>query len=253
MASLRVLFAGATGRTGRATGAALDLLPDVEVVGGVGRSAEGQDLGAAWHGREDGRMIYGDLGAALSELRADVLVDFTQALAAEQALRMALEAGVRPVIGTTGLSDEVLREAQILVERQGTSAAVIANFSVVSALLMQFALQAAPYFEGVELIELHGPHKRDKPSGTAVRLRERLHEAGAADVPVHSVRLAGFVAHQEVLFGRVGETLTMRHDAVDRSCYAAGVRLVALGLMQRQGLYRELAPFLAVPAPPRSR
>jgi 4-hydroxy-tetrahydrodipicolinate reductase len=253
MTRVRVVFAGAAGRTGRATGAAFDLLPDVEVVGGVGRSAEGQDLGLIWHGREDGRMIYGDLAAALSELRPDVLVDFTEAHAAERALHTALDAGVRPVIGTTGLSGQVVHEAQARAERDGIGAAVIANFSIVSALLTEFALRAEPYFDGVELIELHGPHKKDKPSGTALRLRERLCDAGAADVPIHSVRLAGYVAHQEVLFGRAGETLTLRHDALDRSCYAAGVHLVALGIMHRQGFFRELSQFLPPPATPRSR
>ncbi|MDA8345207.1 MAG: 4-hydroxy-tetrahydrodipicolinate reductase [Thermaerobacter sp.] len=241
---MRVVFAGPSGRTGRATGAALDLLPDLEIVGGVAPSAAGRDLGALWHGRPDGRSVYGDVQAALAELRPDVLVDFTVAHAAEGSLKTALLAGVRPVIGTTGLGDAALREAEALSKQFGLSAAVIANFSVVSALLTEFALRAAPHFDGVELIEMHGPHKLDKPSGTARRLQARLRAEGQDEVPVHSVRLEGFVAHQEVLLGRTGETLSLRHDALDRSCYAAGVRLVALGIMERQGLFRDLAPFL---------
>ncbi len=244
MAHTRIVFAGPAGRTGRATGAALDLLPDVEVVGGIGRSSEGQDLGDVWHGREDGRRIYGDVEAALEELAPDVLVDFTVAAAAEAAMMAALAAGVRPVIGTTGLSDTAVQNAQALALQKGIGGAVIANFSIVSALLTQFAVQAAPHFTGVELIELHGPHKRDKPSGTAVRLRNDLRAAGQDEVAVHSVRLDGYVAHQEVLFGRPGETLTMRHDAADRSCYAAGVRLVALAVMREARFYREIAPLL---------
>jgi 4-hydroxy-tetrahydrodipicolinate reductase len=246
MADVRVVFAGVTGRTGRATGAALDLLQGVEVVGGVSRSPQGQDLGGIWHGRSDGRPVYGDVATALRELRPDVLVDFTVAPVAAQSLKAALLAGVRPVIGTTGLEEAALREAESLCEGYGLSGAVIANFSIVSALLSAFALRAAPFFEGVELIELHGPHKRDKPSGTALRLQSELLAAGQDEVAVHSVRLAGYVAHQEVLFGRAGETLTLRHDALDRSCYAAGVQLVAQGLMSRRGFFRDLAPFLDV-------
>lgn len=247
MESVRVIFAGPSGRTGRATGAALDLMPDLEIVGGVGRSSAGGDLGQLWHGRADGRTIYPDLQEAIRALRPDVLVDFSVPAASERSLKSALVAGVRPVIGTTGLGEEALREAEVLSREYGVSAAVIANFSVVSSLLTEFAVRAAPFFSGVELIELHGPHKRDKPSGTALRLQTRLREEGQDDVPVHSVRLQGYVAHQEVLFGRDGETLTLRHDAIDRSCYAAGVRLAVLGVMGRQGFFRDLAPFLSEP------
>lgn len=245
MESVRVVFAGPSGRTGSATGAALDLMPDLEIVGGVGRSSAGGDLGQIWHGRADGRTVYPDLQDALRALRPDVLVDFSVSAAAEQGLRSALVAGVRPVIGTTGLGEEALREAEALSREYGVSAAVIANFSIVSALLTEFALRAAPFFSGVELIELHGPHKRDKPSGTALRLQSRLRDEGQDEVPVHSVRLQGYVAHQEVLLGREGETLTLRHDAIDRSCYAAGVRLAVLGVMERQGFFRDLGPFLS--------
>lgn len=244
MAGLRVVFAGPAGRTGQATGAALDLFPDIEVVGGVSRSAAGQDLGELWHRRPDGRPIHADTPAAIRDLRPDVLVDFTVASAAERNLKIALLAGVRPVIGTTGLGEAPLAEAAALSRQRGVSAAVIANFSIVSALLTELSLRAAPFFSGVELLELHGVHKRDKPSGTALRLQARLRDAGQDEVPVHSVRLAGHVAHQEVLFGRDGETLTLRHDVIDRGCYAAGVRLVALGVMQRTGFFLDLSPFL---------
>lgn len=245
MTGVRVVFSGAGGRTGRATGAALDLFPDVEVLGGVGISSAGKDLGELWHGRADGRRIYGDVQEALAALRPDALVDFTAAPHAERSLKLALLAEVRPVIGTTGLSEAALREAEQIAAESKMGAAVIANFSLVASLLEEFTLRAAPFFDGVELLELHGPHKRDKPSGTARRLQGMLHDAGQGEVPVHSVRLAGYVAHQEVLLGRPGETLTLRHDALDRSCYAAGVRAVAIGLMDRAGLYRDLAPFLS--------
>ena len=244
MDAVRVVFAGPAGRTGRATGAALDRLGGVQIVGAIGRRSAGQDLGALWHGVADGRRIYAGAGEALAELRPDALCDFTVAEAAAGHLRLALLAGARPVVGTTGLGEDVLREADGICRERGLAAAVIANFSVVSWLLGRLALEALPYFEGAELIEMHAATKRDKPSGTALRLKGALEAAGEREVPVHSVRLSGLVAHQEVLFGAPGEVLTLRHDALDRSCYAAGVRLALLGIGHAHGLVRDLGAFV---------
>lgn len=242
--SIRVVFAGPAGRTGRATGAALDRMPGVEIVGAVGLKSVGRDLGELWHGSADGRAVYPAVSEALAALRPDVLCDFTKAEVAEDHLRLALLAGVRPVIGTTGLTEGVLREAEELCRQRALAAAVIANFSIVAWLLERIALLTLPYFEGAELIEMHAAGKRDKPSGTAVRLKRLLEAEGEREVPVHSVRLPGLVAHQEVLLGSPGEVLTLRHDALDRSCYAAGLRLAILGVVEAQGLVRDLGAFL---------
>ena len=242
--SVRVLFAGPSGRTGRATGAALDRMPGLEIVGAVGHQSAGRDLGELWHGERDGREIYADASRAMAALRPDVLCDFTKAEVAEAHLRLALWAGVRPVIGTSGISDAALREAEALCRDRGIPGAVIANFSIVAWLLERVALMALPYFEGAELIELHAASKRDKPSGTARRLKGLLEAQGEQEVPVHSVRLPGLVAHQEVLLGSQGEVLTLRHDALDRSCYAAGLRLCILGLGRAEGLVTDLGRFL---------
>lgn len=243
-ARLRVVFAGAAGRTGRATGAALDRLEGIEVLGAVGQRSAGRDLGELWHGAADGRRVYAQLSEAIDACRPEVLCDFTQAEVAESHLRLALLAGVRPVIGTTGLGEEALGVAQDLCRARGLSAAVIANFSIMSWLMERIALLALPYAEGAELVEMHAATKRDAPSGTAIRLRRLMEAHGERAVPVHSVRLPGLVAHQEVLLGRPGEVLTLRHDALDRSCYAAGLRLVALGMPGRTGLVRDLSAFL---------
>ncbi len=242
--TVRVVFAGPSGRTGRATGAALDRMPGMQVVGAVGRRTAGRDLGELWHGQADGRMVYADASQAMAALRPDVLCDFTEAEVAQANLRLALLAGVRPVIGTTGLSVAALQEAESLCRQRGLSAAVIANFSIVAWLLERVALLTAPYFDGVELVEMHAATKRDKPSGTARRLQGMLEARVEREVAVHSVRLPGLVAHQEVLLGSQGEMLTLRHDAWDRSCYASGLRLVILGIAEADGLVRDLGAFL---------
>ena len=241
---VRVLFAGPSGRTGRATGAALDLMSGVEIVGAVGQASAGRDLGEIWHGKVDGRLVYAAVGNAMSELSPDVLCDFTRAEVAEKHLRLAILSGVRPVIGTTGMTDSALRDADALCRQRGLSAAVIANFSVVAWLVERIAQMVLPYFEGVEVIEMHAASKRDKQSGTALRLAHALEAQVEREVPVHSVRLPGLVAHQEVLLGSPGEVLTLRHDALDRSCYAAGLRLSVLGIREKEGLVRDLGAFL---------
>ena len=243
-ARVRVVFAGPAGRTGRATGAALDLMPDVEVLGAVGHASAGRDLGEIWHGKADGRVVRDSLGDALSTLRPDVLCDFTTAEVAADHLRLSLLAGVRPVVGTTGLPEDVLREAAELCSHRGLSAAVIANFSIVAWLLERVAQMALPYFDGAELIELHAAAKRDKPSGTALRLQRLLEAQTEREVPVHSVRLNGLVAHQEVWLGKSGEVLTLRHDVLDRSCYAEGLRRAVLGIAGQEGVVRDIGAFL---------
>ncbi len=241
---VRVVFAGPSGRTGHATGAALDLMQGVDIVGAVGHQSAGRDLGDLWHGQADGRQVYADVRQAIAALRPDVLCDFTLAEVAEGHLRLALRAGVRPVVGTTGLSEEALRDAEAICRQTGLAAAVIANFSIVAWLLEQMAQLTLPYFDGVELIEMHAASKRDKPSGTARRLRSLLEQKGEREVPVHSVRLPGLVAHQEVILGTQGEVLTLRHDALDRSCYAAGLRLAVLGIGRAEGVVHDLGAFL---------
>src|SRR5205807_210164 len=149
---------------------------------------------------------------------ADVLVDFTVPSSAVANAREAAGAGVHVVIGTTGFDP---------AELQGVSGAnifVAPNFAIGAVLMMQFAAQAAPHMARAEIIELHHDRKLDKPSGTAARTAQLMQAAASEhrEVPIHSVRLPGLVAHQEVILGDVGQTLTIRHDSVDRESFMPG-------------------------------
>jgi 4-hydroxy-tetrahydrodipicolinate reductase len=191
--------------------------------------------------------------------QADVLVDFTVPATAVDNARQAVAAGVHVVIGTTGFDPEELRGLT------GANVFIAPNFAIGAVLSMHFARQAAPFFDSAEVIELHHPHKADAPSGTAARTAKLIAEARkglppnpdatstglpaarGADVdgiPVHSVRLAGLVAHQEVLFGTEGETLTIRHDSLDRTSFVPGVLLAVRRVAERPGLTVGLEPLL---------
>jgi 4-hydroxy-tetrahydrodipicolinate reductase len=149
----------------------------------------------------------------------DVLVDFTVPTTALANAREAVAAGVHVVIGTTGFD---LAELEGL---RGANVFVAPNFAIGAVLMMRFAAEAARHMARAEVIELHHDRKLDKPSGTAARTAKLMQEAGGYEVPVHSVRLPGLVAHQEVILGDVGQTLTIRHDSIDRDSFMPGVLL----------------------------
>jgi 4-hydroxy-tetrahydrodipicolinate reductase len=197
---IRVAVAGAAGRMGRAVCAAVDAADDMEL-----------------SGRADPA-----LGVALAEVLgdADVVVDFT---APDSALPNALEclgAGVHVVIGTTGFDVEALRGVG------GANVFVAPNFAIGAVLMMRFAAEAARHMAAAEIIELHHDGKVDAPSGTAARTAALMAGAAGGDLPViHSVRLPGLVAHQEVILGDLGQTLTIRHDSMNRESFMPGVLL----------------------------
>ena len=184
-------------------------------------------------------------------------------------LQFCLEHGIHAVVGTTGFDDARLETLRGWLDDgpEGTGCLVAPNFSIGAILMMRFAVEAAPFYESVEVVELHHPTKADAPSGTARRTAERVaaarREAGCDPVPdatstgldgargadvdgiaVHSVRLRGLVAHQEVLLGGVGETLTIRHDSIDRASFTPGVLLAVRGIAGRPGLTVGLEHFL---------
>jgi 4-hydroxy-tetrahydrodipicolinate reductase len=198
---IKVAVAGAAGRMGET----------------VCRAVEGAD-DMLLSGRADPA-----LGCSVAEVLgdADVLVDFTIPNTAVQNARQALGAGVHVVIGTTGFDVESLRGLT------GANIFIAPNFAIGAVLMMQFAAQAARHMARAEIIELHHDGKLDKPSGTAARTASLMREAAHADheVPIHSVRLPGLVAHQEVILGDVGQTLTIRHDSIDRESFMPGVLL----------------------------
>lgn len=203
-----------------------------------------------------------DVGEAREGLtKANVVVDFTHPDAVMDNLRWCIDAGVHVVVGTTGFDEARLATVRGWLADAPTVGVLVApNFAIGAVLMMHFAAVAAPYFESVEIVELHHPGKVDAPSGTAARTAEQVAAArGRAGMPpagpdatstavagargakiegvsVHSVRLAGLVAHQEVLFGGSGEIFTLRHDALDRMSFMPGVLLAVRRVAQRPGL-----------------
>jgi 4-hydroxy-tetrahydrodipicolinate reductase len=237
---IRVAVLGASGRMGQAVCAAVDAAPDLALVA---------------------RLDAGDDPAVLSPAAVDVAVDFTVPDATEANVHALVDAGLDVVVGTTGWDAESLgRVRDHLAGRPIAQGVLVApNFALSAVLTMHFARQAAAYFESVEVVELHHPDKVDAPSGTAVRTAELLGEARAAaglpampdattsaldgargarvaGVPVHSVRLRGLVAHQEVLLGNPGEQLTIRTDSFDRSSFMPGVLLAVRRIGSLPGL-----------------
>ena len=208
----------------------------------------------------------GDPLSLFTDSQTEVVIDFTHPDVVMDNLNFLINNGIHAVVGTTGFTDERLQQVQTWLEKSRTTAVLIApNFAIGAVLSMHFAKQAARFFESAEVIELHHPQKADAPSGTAARTARLIAEArkglppnpdatstgleGArgADVdgiPVHSVRLAGLVAHQEVLFGTQGETLTIRHDSLDRTSFVPGVLLAVRTVREHPGLTVGLEPFL---------
>ncbi len=196
---IRVAVAGAAGRMGETVCRAVEDAPDMEL---VARADPAMDVSVA---------------EALAA-QPDVLVDFTVPETAVPNARAALDAGVHVVIGTTGFDIEQLRDLS------GANVFIAPNFAIGAVLMMQFAAQAAKHMARAEIIELHHDSKLDRPSGTAARTAA-LMAAEMPDVPIHSVRLPGLVAHQEVILGDIGQTLTIRHDSIDRVSFMPGVLL----------------------------
>ncbi|NLE73299.1 MAG: 4-hydroxy-tetrahydrodipicolinate reductase [Actinobacteria bacterium] len=179
--------------------------------------------------------------SALGAVEVDVLVDFTQPAVVLANVLAALQRRVAPVVGTTGLSDESLSRIAAECRRQDTPTFVAPNFALGAILMMQFAREAAQHLDACEIVELHHTGKLDAPSGTAKRTAGLVEEewgkrSHQAQVPVHSVRLPGLVAHQEVIFGGLGETLTIRHDSLSRESFMPGVVLAVKRVRNLQGL-----------------
>ena len=241
----RVGVAGALGRMGRTVCAAVDGASDLELVGGFDQSGAGRPLAEALGLSRDAGLIYDDLAAFYEGAKPDVVVDFTTHPATVAVAREALVRGVSPVIGATGRTAEEEAELAALCRERSVGAALVPNFAIGAVLMMRFAETAARYFPTVEVIELHHDGKKDAPSGTARLTARRIATAaGRSEVPIHSVRLRGLVAHQEVLFGGEGETLTIRHDSLSRESFASGVLLAVRNVRAKRDLVIGLDAFL---------
>lgn len=244
---IRVLVTGALGKMGREVCKSVWNSDDLQLVGAVDTRGEEQDVGDLIGAGETGVLVKNNLEEELKLKTPDVLVDFTAPEAAADNVKAALRRGVRPVVGTTGMSSEEIKEIIEMAGRLKIGGVIAPNFAIGAVLMIQFASQAAKYFPHVEIIELHHDQKRDAPSGTALKTAQALLEArgdfqqgliteveklpgargGRFDggIRLHSVRLPGLVAHQEVIFGGLGQTLTIRHDSISRESFMPGVLL----------------------------
>jgi 4-hydroxy-tetrahydrodipicolinate reductase len=223
-----VLVAGAAGRMGQAVVAAVDAAQGMRVIAKADPALAPEDA------------TFPDVTAALAATRPDVAVDFTQPGVGYVNARTLLQAGVHVVMGTTGLSDEEVDEIRRLAESGPGNCLIAPNFAIGAVLMMRFAGEASRYMAKAEIIELHHDRKLDAPSGTALRTAGLME----GDVPIHSVRLPGLVAHQEVIFGGVGETLTIRHDSLNRESFMPGVVRAIREIPGHPGLTLGLEPLL---------
>jgi len=265
-----VLVAGALGRMGAEVIKAVTAAEGTTLVGAIDTTAgkEGLDVGLELGLGELEVAITSDLEGSLCAASqavrnagpggGAVLVDFTHPKVVYEHTRAAIAYGVHPVIGTTGLSPEQLADLAAFAEKASVGAAVIPNFSVGMVLLQQAAAAAARFYDFAELTELHHNRKADAPSGTCIKTAELIEELGKSfnapqvdehetlagvrggqrdsGLRLHSIRLPGLVAHQEVLFGAPGETYTLRHDTIDRSAYMPGVLLAMRKVRTLDGL-----------------
>ncbi len=225
--SIRVLVNGASGRMGQATVKAISDDPELELVGALGRKD--------------------NLATEIKNKKAQVVVDFTNADSVFHNTEIIIEAGAHPVIGSSGLLAEQIKTFQEQCTKKKLGGIIAPNFSLGAVLLMKHSQEIAKYFSHVEIIEMHHDGKLDSPSGTAIRTAEMLAEnfipaksdkktreiipgsRGAIHqhIPIHAIRLPGLVAHVQVIFGGTGETLTLKHDSIDRLCFMPGVCLAA--------------------------
>jgi 4-hydroxy-tetrahydrodipicolinate reductase len=274
-APIPVIVNGAAGKMGREVIKAVAQAPDLNLVAAIDTSPEHQDQDA---GELVGLSeplevpITNQLESMLGYVAADrqspagVMVDFTHPDAVYDNVRSAIAYGIRPVVGTTGLSPEQINDLADFAEKASTGCLIIPNFSIGVVLLQQAALTASQYFDHVEIIELHHNQKADAPSGTAIQTAQLLGEIGktfnaavveeteklpgargslaAVGIRIHSVRLPGLIAHQEVIFGAPGQIYTLRHDTSDRSCYMPGVLLAIRKISQLKSLVYGLEKIL---------
>lgn len=243
MSGVKVVVTGAAGRMGRVMSAGLAQDDRFQVVGRYDRSSEGVVLSAGLP------SVSGGLAEMLAT--ADVMLDLTHFSVAGAHVKSALQAQTACVVGTSGIPEGEVAELDTLARAAGLPVLIVPNFAVGAVLMMRFAEMAAPYFRSVEVIERHSVPKADAPSGTGVETARRVSRAmrlgplvnpnaveshaGARGaqvdgVRVHSLRMEGSVAHQEVLFGGTGETLTIRHDSLDRTSFLEGVKLAVAGV-----------------------
>ena len=254
---IKVLVCGAAGKMGQAVVRAVFAEAGVKLVSAVDRSGNpkiGTDIGLICGLNEIGVKLSGDLKEAISKTQPDVMVDFTMPEIVIVNAQLALKSGVRVVIGTTGMTKDDISELSKIAKQNAIGAIIAPNFAIGAILMMRFAKEAGKYFEYAEIIEMHESKKLDSPSGTSIKSAEIMATGrkefnkgtlkgkeiitgargaiGSGNIPIHSVRLPSLVAHQEIILGGIGQTLTIRHDSYDRTSFMPGVLMSIKKVME---------------------
>ena len=242
----RILVAGATGSMGKQTVQLVEKLPDCQLVAVLAPTAsKSSEFGASV-------KCFNNLAAV--NIAADIWIDFTTPQAVYENTKFALKHHMHPIVGTSGLTPDQTKKLQAIAQKERIGGIIVPNFGLSAVLLMKFAQEAARYFPDAEVIEMHHADKRDAPSATAIATAKLIAEnrnpencsqttndsaargADYAGVPVHSVRLPGYVAHEQVLFGGPGEALTIRQDSFSRSSFMQGVKVALSRVMDLPNL-----------------
>lgn len=257
--NLKVIVSGAGGKMGKEVLKAVHFAEDMDLVGAVDPAHVGEDIGDLAGIGPIGVTVVSSVEKAIQQAgSAGYIVDFTAPHVVYDNVLTALAGGLKVVFGTTGLTDSQLAHIDEQARQKNLGVIHAPNFSMGAVLMMRFAKEAAQYVKAAEIIELHHDEKKDAPSGTAVKTAEMMREArkeqfsrpaddnlqqlegarGALvhDIPIHSVRLPGLVAHQEVILGLAGETLRIRHDSMDRASFMPGVLLALRKVDEVEGL-----------------
>jgi len=256
---IRVAVCGAKGKMGREFVKTVLADPQLQLAGVVTGTPTAENVNDFFAVKDVPGMGFDtDLKALLAREKPDVCVDLTHPGVVFENSMAIIEAHCRPVIGTTGLTQAQLSELDTALKARKLGGMVVPNFAIGAVLLMKFAQEAAKYFDHAEIIELHHNQKADAPSGTALKTAELMAQSqahfgptnapekesipgargalGPADIHIHSVRLPGYIAHQEVILGSPGQILTLRHDSMDRACFMPGIALCVKKSMTLDGL-----------------
>ena len=255
--NINVIVCGAAGKMGQAVIRAVDSEAGFKLVGAVDRSGNpniGKDIGIICGINEIGVKLTGDLKEVISKVQPDVMVDFTMPEIVIVNAQIALKAGIRVVIGTTGMTKDDISDLSKLSKQNATGVIIAPNFAIGAVLMMRFAKEASKYFAHAEIIEYHHDKKLDAPSGTSIKSAELMAETrkefgrdsvkgketikgsrggtGEGNIHIHSVRLPGLIAHQDIILAGTGQTLTIRHDSYDRTSFMPGVLMAIKKVME---------------------
>ncbi|MFW6306484.1 MAG: 4-hydroxy-tetrahydrodipicolinate reductase [Bacillota bacterium] len=255
--SKRVIVNGALGRMGQEVVKTVTTETEDIIVGVCDRENIGQDIMDLLSLEGEEVIINNNLEETIKNTNPDVVIDFTTPSVVMENINIGLSNGINMIVGTTGITDVDLKLIKKLTEENNVNALIVPNFAVGAILMMRFAQEAAKYMDDVEIIELHHDQKVDSPSGTAIKTAELIKEnrrknckkqleeiekipgargADADGIKIHSVRLPGLVAHQEVIFGAEGQSLLLKHDSYNRKSFMPGVRLALDNILKIDGL-----------------